>query len=226
MTIIKKEKIMEKKLDSELIKKSLKERKINQTKFAEYLGVSRSAVTHYLSGRVNPTGDKIQKISEMLGIPESELYIKTEIKENDISMALAEYTARVLNELNYNLDKLECNINIKQKVNDVILRLWATIAPDLEKGKHINTFCPEDPVDEIPTKYIVRTHRLDGSIETREFKNKSEYNAYFEDLNAKGIKTKLSNPRELQELKAKGLICADDDQLKHEREIFDKQNNK
>ena len=177
---------MEKQLDSKLIKKSLKERKINQTKFAEYLGVSRSAVSHYLSGRVNPTGDKIQKISEMLGIPESELYIKTVINENDVSMALAEYTARIINELNYNLDLIECNINIKQKVNDIILRLWATIAPDLKKGKHINTSCPDAPVDEIPAKWIVRTHKEDGSIETREVKNQSEYNAYIENQNSKG----------------------------------------
>ncbi len=184
---------MEKQLDSKLIKKSLKERKINQTKFAEYLGVSRSAVSHYLSGRVNPTGDKIQKISEMLGIPESELYIKTVINENDVSMALAEYTARILNELNYNLDLIECNINIKQKVNDIILRLWATIAPDVEKGKHINTFCPDAPIEEIPTKYIVHVHKLDGTIEDIEFKSLAEYNAYLSKSKPGSSKTSTNN---------------------------------
>lgn len=73
---------MDKRLNSALIKKTLKSKHINQIDFAHQLGVSQSAISHYLAGRVNPTDDKLQKISEILDIPVEDLIVKNSFFDN------------------------------------------------------------------------------------------------------------------------------------------------
>lgn len=110
---------MDKRLNSALIKKTLKSKHINQIEFANQLGVSQSAISHYLAGRVNPTDDKLQKISEILDIPIENLIVKNSFLEsigidvdsyqkniykndnytNAISRALIEYVNSVANRL-------------------------------------------------------------------------------------------------------------------------------
>lgn len=62
-------------LNKSAIKQALKKKKLNQSDFADQLGVSHSAITHYLAGRVMPSDDKLQKISELLDLNLDDLLI-------------------------------------------------------------------------------------------------------------------------------------------------------
>lgn len=63
-------------LNIKLIKRLLKVKHLTQTDFAHKLGVSQSAISHCLMGRVNPTADKLQKMSEILEIPMDSMLIE------------------------------------------------------------------------------------------------------------------------------------------------------
>ena len=185
---------MESKLNSDLIRKALKEKHITQIEFAKMLGITQSAISHYLSGRVKPTKENINKISEILNIKIDDLFIyykNNELSDND--GFITEYTCRLLNELDYRLDLLKYDINIKQNIRDIILHTWGVCSKELKENKRINTLCPDAPVEEIPVKYIVHVQKLDGTIENIEFKSLAEYNAYLKTSTPNGSKTSTND---------------------------------
>ncbi len=149
---------MEKRLNSDLIRKALKEKHITQFDFAKSLGISQSAISHYLAGRVKPTKEKEQKICKMLDIKPDELFINynnDEIAESPSSI-ITDYTARLVNELQYKMDKLKYDDNIKEKIKDIIFSVWGACYADLKEGKKINILCPDAPPEQPePTRIII-----------------------------------------------------------------------
>ncbi len=53
---------------SERLKSRMKDRKLTQEELAEILGVSQSAVGHYVSGRRNPRKELMEKIADVLEV--------------------------------------------------------------------------------------------------------------------------------------------------------------
>lgn len=186
---------MESKLNSDLIRKALKEKKITQIEFAKMLGVTQSAISHYLMGKVKPTKENALKICEILSLNINDLFIKysNQVLTDNGQGLITEYTTRILNELDYNLDKLKYDINIKQTVRDIILHSWGACSEELKVKNRINTHCPDAPIETPKCKYIVQRHKLDGSIETIEFESLTEYNAYLKTSTPNGSKTSTND---------------------------------
>ena len=54
------------KLNITKVRKVMTDKKINQTKLAEDIGVDQSSITGWFNGRSNPSQDNIEKLAEYL----------------------------------------------------------------------------------------------------------------------------------------------------------------
>lgn len=105
----------------EIIKKLSKEKRINQSDLARYLGLTRQTVSLYYSGKITPELDTLIKITEYFGVSLDYLVIGDRPEHNQVraELGLSEKALEFLSETAH-AQKTEELSNISERMNDIL----------------------------------------------------------------------------------------------------------